>query len=168
MSTPTVVALRVILAVALTGSLVVQGLLVPLLWLDLDGAPAGVRLALVVLVALGVLALQVIGVATWRLLTLARRGTVFSAVAFRWVDTITGALVAGAVVVLGLAVTAAVGNRTTPGDAVAPGLVGLVCGVALVIAGVALLVRVLRALLVQAVALDAETRHLQAELSGVV
>ena len=56
----------------------------------------------------------------------------------------------------------------TPGDAVAPGIVGLICGVSLVIAGVALIVLVMRHLLAQAVALDSETKHLQAELDAVI
>ena len=39
----TVLALRVVLAIALAGSLLVQTVMVPLLWVDLDEAPAGVR-----------------------------------------------------------------------------------------------------------------------------
>jgi hypothetical protein len=112
--------------------------------------------------------MQVVGWCTWRLLTMVRRGTVFSFAAFRYVDVICGALAAGAAVLLGFAVLAVYSNRTNPGDEVAPGLVGLVCGLALVVAGVALLVRVLRALLSQAVALDDRTKQLQAELSAVI
>jgi hypothetical protein len=55
-----------------------------------------------------------------------------------------------------------------PGEAVAPGIVGLICGIALVVAGVALVVLVLRMLLAQAVALDATAHHLQAELDEVI
>ena len=78
------------------------------------------------------------------------------------------AIGAGAVVVLGLAVLAAYANRTTPGDEIAPGAVGIVCGLALVAGGVALVVYVMRTLLAQAVALDDETKRLQAELDGVI
>jgi hypothetical protein len=168
MNTVVVGALRVVIALALLGSLAVQGLMVPLIWTDLDGARTSVRVPFVVLVVLGVLALQVVGVCVWRLLTMVRRGTVFSFGAFRYVDVVIGALATGAVVVLGFAVLAAYSNRTTPGDEVAPGLVGLVCGLALVVAGVALLVYVMRTLLAQAVALDDETKQLQAELSEVI
>jgi hypothetical protein len=97
-----------------------------------------------------------------------RRGTVFSLAAFRYVDTVIGAIAAASVLTLGIAVVAAHSNRTTPGDEVAPGLVAMICGASLVIAGVALIVLVLRMLLAQAVALDSQARHLQSELDEVI
>src|ERR1044072_7322906 len=100
MSNLTILALRVVLAIALAGSLFVQAVFVPLIWIDLDDAPVGVRVPFVVIVALGV--------------ALAR------------------------------------------GEAVAPGLVLLICGATVVVAGVALVVLVMRMLLAQAVARDAE------------
>jgi hypothetical protein len=163
-----VLALRAVIAVALAGSLVVQCVLVPLIWIDMDDARPQVRIPFVVIIVLGVATLQVIGVCIWRLLTLVRRGTVFSHAAFRYVDIVIGALAAGAVLVFGVAVLAAYSNRTTPGDEVAPGLVALICGVSLVAAGVALVVFVLRMLLAQAVALDSEARQLQSELDEVI
>jgi hypothetical protein len=163
-----VLALRVVIAIALMGSLAVQGLIAPLLWRDLDDADASVRIPLVVIVVLGVATMQVTGVCIWRLLTMVRRGTVFSYAAFRYVDVVIGAIASAAVLVFAIAVVAAYDNRTSPGDEVAPGLVGLICGAALVVGGVALIVLVLRALLAQAVALDTETKHLQSELDGVV
>lgn len=162
MTSPVVLALRIVLAIALAGSLFVQAVMLPLLWVDLDEAPAGVRVPVVVLVFLGIVALQVIAVCVWKLLTMVRRGTVFSHASFRYVDVVIGAVVAGAALTFGLAVTLA------PGEAVAPGVVGLICGVALVIGGVALLVYVLRTLLAQAVATDAEAQHLRAELDEVI
>lgn len=162
MGNPVVLALRIVLAIALAGSLFVQAVMLPLLWIDLEGAPASVRVPVVVIVFLGIVALQVIAVCVWRLLTLVRRGTVFSHASFRYVDIVIGAVVAGALLTFALAVTLA------PGEAVAPGVVGLICGVALVVGGVALLVYVLRTLLAQAVARDAEAQHLQAELDEVI
>lgn len=162
MRSPVVLALRIVLTIALAGSLFVQAVMLPLLWIDLDEAPTGVRVPVVVLVFLGIVALQVIAVCVWKLLTMVRRGTVFSPASFRYVDIVIGAVVAGAVLTFGLAVTLA------PGEAVAPGLVGLICGVALVVGGVALLVYVLRTLLAQAVATDAEAQHLRAELDEVI
>lgn len=156
-----VVVLRGVLAIALAGSLVVQCVMVPLLWADLDEAPAGVRVFVVVIVVLGVLALQVIAVCVWRLLTMVRRGTVFSHEAFRYVDVVIGAIATGAVLIFAMAVALA------PGDA-APGIVGLICGFSLVAGGVALLVLVLRMLLVQAVALDSRAKDLQSELDEVI
>ncbi|MGH8964533.1 MAG: DUF2975 domain-containing protein [Actinomycetes bacterium] len=155
-------ALRIVLAIALAGSLFVQAVMVPLFWADLDEAPAGVRIPLVVIVFLGIVTMQVTAVCVWRLLTMVRRGTVFSDAAFRYVDIVIGAIAVASVLTFGIAVTLA------PGEAVAPGIVGLVCGLSLIAAGVALIVLVLRMLLAQAVARDAEAHHLQAELNEVI
>ncbi|MET0843859.1 MAG: DUF2975 domain-containing protein, partial [Mycetocola sp.] len=88
-------------------------------------------------------------------------GSVFTRGAFRYVDIIIGAIAAGSVLTFLLAVLLA------PGDA-APGIVGLICGAALVIAGVALIVLVLRALLAQAVARELEAEQLRSELNEVI
>ena len=158
----TVLALRIVIAIALAGSLFVQAVMVPLFWVDLDEAPAGVRMSLVVIVVLGIVTMQVTAVCVWRLLTMVRRGTVFSHAAFRYVDIVIGAIAAASVLTFALAVILA------PGEAVAPGIVGLICGMSLVVAGVALIVLVLRMLLAQAVARDAEAHHLQSELDEVI
>lgn len=163
-----VLALRAVIAVALAGSLIVQCVIAPLLWQDMEQARAEVRIPLVAIVVLGVLTMQVTAVCIWRLLTMVRRGTVFSLAAFRYVDIVIGAIAAASVLTFGIAVVGAYSNRTTPGDEIAPGLVGLICGASLVIAGVALIVLVLRMLLAQAVALDSQARHLQSELDEVI
>jgi hypothetical protein len=162
MGSLTVLALRIVLAIALAGSVFVQAVMLPLLWVDLDEAPATVRAPLVVIVFLGIVTMQVSAVCVWRLLTMVRRGTVFSLAAFRYVDIVFGALAAASLLTFGMAVTLA------PGEAVAPGVVGLICGLSVVVAGVALIVLVLRMLLAQAVARDAEADHLQAELDEVI
>jgi hypothetical protein len=158
----TVQALRVVMALVLAGSLFVQVVMVPLLWQDLDGAPAGVRLPVVVIVVLGVVTVQVSAVCVWRLVTMVRRGTVFSHGAFRYVDVIFAAIAAASLLVFALGVVLA------PGEDVAPGVVLLIGGLAVVIAGVALVVLVLRMLLAQAVARDAEASQLRAELDEVI
>jgi hypothetical protein len=160
----TVLALRVVLAVALAGSLAVQALMVPLLWADLEGSElsAGARVAVVIIVILGIATMQVTAVCIWRLLTMVRRGTVFSHAAFRYVDTVIGAVAAASLLTFGLGVALA------PGEAVAPGVVLLIGGVAVVVAGIALIVLVMRMLLAQAVARDAEAHQLQAELDTVI
>ena len=163
-----VLALRVVIAIALAGSLFVQGVIAPLLWQDLDEAPVDVRVPFVVIVVLGIVTMQVTAVCIWRLLTMVRRGTVFSHAAFRYVDIVIGAIATASGLTFGIAVVAAHSNRTTPGDEVAPGVVGLICGVSLVVAGVALIVLVLRMLLAQAVALDVEAQQLQSELDEVI
>ncbi|EFQ83481.1 hypothetical protein HMPREF0063_11143 [Aeromicrobium marinum DSM 15272] len=160
--------LRTVIAVALAGSVVVQAALVALLWWDTDRPPTGIDVSLVVIGVLGVGTLQVVGVCIWRLLTMVRAGTVFSPRAFRFVDGVIGAIAAASVLTFAVAVVARFANHATPGDEVAPGLVGLVCGFALVIAGVALVVYVMRTLLVQAVGFEAEARTLQSELDEVI
>lgn len=158
----TVHALRIVLTAGLAGSLFVQAVMVPLLAIDLDDAPAGVRVPVIVIVLLGIVTVQVTMVCVWRLLTMVRRGTVFSHAAFRFVDVVIGAAAVASLLTFGLGVTLA------PGEAVAPGVVLLIGGAAVLVAGVALVVLVLRMLLAQAVARDAEAHHLQAELDGVV
>ena len=160
----TVVALRVVLAIALAGSLFVQAVMVPLLWADLEGSElsAAARISVVVIVILGIVTMQVTAVCVWRLLTMVRRGTVFSDAAFRYVDIVIGAVSAASLLTFGLGVALA------PGEAVAPGVVLLIGGVAVVVAGIALIVLVMRMLLAQAVARDVEAQGLQAELDAVI
>lgn len=160
--------LRAVIALALVGSLIVQVGMVALLWLDTDEEPTGIGISLVVIGVLGVLTLQVVAVCVWRLLGMVGRGTVFSEGAFRYVDIIIGAIASAAALLVAVAVVARFANHATEGDAVAPGLVGLICGFALVVGGVAMVVYVLRTLLAQAVARDLEAQHLQSELDEVI
>ncbi|QUG99891.1 DUF2975 domain-containing protein [Saccharopolyspora erythraea] len=157
-----VLALRVVLAFGLAGSLFVQAVMVPLLATDLDEAPAAVRVPVIAIVLLGIVTCQVTMVCVWRLLTMVRRGTVFSHAAFRYVDVVLGAVGAASLL------TFALGVALAPGEAVAPGVVLLIGGAGVMVAGVALLVLVLRTLLAQAVARDSEAKHLQAELNEVI
>ncbi|TDQ54363.1 DUF2975 domain-containing protein [Actinorugispora endophytica] len=161
----TVLALRVVLAVLLVGSVLVQTVMVPLLAADLEGLNADfahLRAPLLVIIVLGVVAVQVVLVCVWRLVTMVRRGTVFSHAAFRYVDVVTGAIVAAALLVFALGVVLA------PGDPVAPGVVLLLGGVVVAVLGVALIVLVLRTLLAQAVARDVEASRMRAELDEVI
>ncbi len=156
----TVLALRVVLVAGLAGSVFVQAVMVPLLAVDLEDVE--VRIPVLVIVVLGIATIQVSAVCVWRLLTMVRRGTVFSHAAFRYVDVVFGAVVVASLLAFALGVVLA------PGEGVAPGVVLLIGGLAVLVAGVALVVLVLRMLLAQAVALDVETKHLQAELSEVI
>jgi hypothetical protein len=162
----TVNALRVVLGALLAGSLFVQTVMVALLSRDLaedfDAEIAHLRIPILVIMVLGIVTAQVVLVCVWRLLTLVRRGTVFSHSAFRYVDVVIGAFVAAAFVVFAL------GFVLAPGEAVAPGIVLLIGGVGVAVLGVALVVVVLRMLLAQAVARDVEANQLQAELNEVI
>ncbi len=159
----TVLALRIVIGMVLAGSLFVQVRMVPLFSVDLveAGAPDGPRIALIAIVVLGIACVQLTALCVWRLLTMVRRGTVFSHGAFRYVDIIVGAVAAASLLMFGIAVILA------PGE-IAPGVVLLVCGASLMIAGVALIVLVMRTLLAQAVARDAEAKHLRDELDEVI
>ncbi len=111
---------------------------------------------------LGMVILQVALVCVWRLVTMVRRGTVFSDAAFRYVDIVIGAIVAAAL--LWFTVTAI----DAPGQRDDPGVTLTMDGIGVAIFGVALIVLVLRMLLAQAVARDAEATQLTAELNEVI
>ena len=165
MGTLTVLALRVVLGMVLAGSLFVQVVMVPLLAADLDDLPpeiAGGRASIVAIVVGGIMTVQVIALCVWRLLTMVRRGTVFSHAAFRYVDIVVGAAAVASLLTFSLGVVLA------PGESVAPGVVLLIGGVAVLAAGVALVVLVLRMLLAQAVARDVQAAKMQAELDEVI
>ncbi len=160
-----VAALRGVLVVLLAGSLFVQTVMVPLLAIDMNGLKpeyAYLRTPIIVITILGVVTAQVVLVCVWRLVTMVRRGTVFSPAAFRYVHVVIGAFVAAALLMFALGVVLA------PGEAVPPGIVLLIGGVGLAVLGVALVVVVLRMLLAQAVARDVEAAQMQAELREVI
>lgn len=159
----TVRALRAVLAVVLTGTVLVQALMV---WTLVSGSdPEDGTLPLTafrVITILGLGTAQVAQACVWRLVTMVRRGTVFSHAAFRYVDVIIGAIVAAAL--MWFAVTAV----NAPGQRADPGVTVIMGGIGVAILGVALIVLVLRMLLAQAVARDVEAAQLRAELDQVI
>jgi hypothetical protein len=161
----TILITRIVLAMVLAGSVFVQLVMVPLLATDLNDlrpSYAYLRTPLLIIVVLGIVTIQVVLVCVWRLVTMVRRGTVFSHAAFRYVNVVIGAIAAASLL------TFALGVLLAPGEAVAPGIVLLIGGAAVLVAGIALVVLVMRMLLAQAVARDAEAHHLQAELDEVI
>lgn len=161
MGNSTILALRVVIALALIGSLIVQTVIVPAFWADLEGEALWGRIALVTIAVLGVATMQVFAICVWQLLTRVRRGSVFSESSFRYVDVIIGAIVAASILAFVLAVLLAPGG-------IAPGIVGLICGASLVLGGMALLVVVMKKLLRQAIEREAEVRALRTELDEMV
>ena len=160
-----ILALRAVIALMFAGLVVVQGMIIPAIYRDLDGADAEVahlQWPVVIVLFLGVLAVQVALVCIWQLLTMVRRDTVFSSAAFRYVDVIIGTAVAATVLAMVLSFALA------PGEAVAPGIVLLIVIGGMGTAGIALLVLVLRILLAKAVALDSTATTLRAELDEVI
>ena len=84
-----------------------------------------------VITILGMVSVQVALVCVWRLVTMVRRGTVFSHAAFRYVDVVIGAIVAAALVWFAVTVLDAPGQRADPGVTVIMGGVGVaILGVA--------------------------------------
>jgi len=154
-------ALRAVLVIVLAGTVFIQALMV---WVLVSGSDPedGTLTPLRVITILGMVSVQVALVCVWRLVTMVRRGTVFSPGAFRHVDVMIGAIVAAALV--WFAVTA----LNAPGQRADPGVTLIMGGVGVAILGVALIVLVLRMLLAQAVARDAEAAHMRAELDEVI
>ncbi|MFF7952641.1 DUF2975 domain-containing protein [Streptomyces griseorubiginosus] len=154
-------ALRAVLVVVLTGTVGVQVLMVWALATDPeDGSLPLTPLRLITI--LGMVSVQVTGVCVWRLVTMVRRGTVFSHGAFRYVDGIIGAITSASLLWFAVTAVNAPGQRDDPGVSV------IMAGIGLAILGVALIVLVLRTLLAQAVARDVEAAQMQAELNEVI
>jgi hypothetical protein len=158
----TVLALRVVMVALLAGSVFVQGVLVTSLAGADESVLAGHRAPVLVITGLVLVTAQVVIYSVWRLVTMVRRGTVFSPAAFRYVHLVIGAFTAAALLVFALGVVLA------PGEAVPPGVVVLLGGISLAVFGVALIVLVLRMLLAQALARDVEASRLGAELAEVI
>ncbi|CAM3161146.1 DUF2975 domain-containing protein [Stackebrandtia soli] len=161
----TILALRIVIVLLFGGSVFVQVVMLPLMVEGLKEvdpelhSPPGVFVGIAIL---GFVTVEVVLVCVWRLLTMVRRGTVFSYASFRYVHVVIGALVAAATLVFAIAVLAA------PGEGVPPGVVLMMCGVVVAILGIALVVLVLRMLLAQAVALDVAAARMQDELKDVI
>ena len=145
----TIAALRVVIALSLAGSLIVQVGILPLLWNDLSGAEHWQRTLFVGLIALGSVSLQACAVCIWQLLTLVRRDAVFSPRSFLYVDVIAASIGVSSLVLFVLAALMAEGEA-------APGFVGIIGGFGLVAAGLVLLVLVMRTLLTKATQLRSE------------
>ncbi|WP_405376080.1 MULTISPECIES: DUF2975 domain-containing protein [unclassified Microbacterium] len=154
MARTAIIVLRIVIALSLVGSLLTQTLIMWALWQDLVGVEMGTRIAIVALGVLWIACLQTTAVCIWQLLTMVAAGSVFSDRAFRYVNIVIGAVLAAA------ALTAVLATMLVPGEA-APGVVGLIYGAALVTAGVALVIVVMRMLLRQA-------SDMRAELAEVV
>jgi hypothetical protein len=157
----TVRVLRVVLIMVLAGTAFVQAVLVWALFTDPEDGSLPLT-PLRVLVILGVVAAQVVVVCVWRLVTMVRRGTVFSDAAFRYVDIVIGAIGAAAVLWFALTAVLAPHHRDNPGITVIMGAIGVA------VLGGALVVLVLRTLLAQAVARDVEATRMRAELDEVI
>jgi hypothetical protein len=157
----TVQALRAVLVLVLAGTVFVQAMMVLALATKPDDGSLPLT-AFRVITILGMVSVQVALVCVGRLVTMVRRGTVFSHAAFRYVDVVIGAIVAAALVWFAVTIVNAPGQRDDPGVTLIMG------GIGVAILGVALIVLVLRMLLAKAVARDGEATRLRAELDEVI
>jgi hypothetical protein len=156
-----VAALRAVLVVVLAGTVFIQAGMVWALATHQEEGTLPLT-ALRVITIVGMVTVQVALVCIWRLVTMVRRGTVFSHAAFRYVDIVIGAIVAAALVWFAVTIVNAPGQRDDPGVTL------IMAGIGVAILGVALLVFVLRMLLAQAVARDVEATRMRAELDEVI
>jgi hypothetical protein len=157
----TVGALRAVLVVVLAGTVFVQAGMVWALATDPEDGSLPLT-PLRVITILGMVSVQVALVCVWRLVTMVRRGTVFSHAAFRYVDIVIGAITAAALLWFALTAVLAPHHQDNPGITVIMG------GIGMAVLGGALIVLVLRMLLAQAVARDVEATQMQAELDEVI
>jgi len=154
MRSTAVIALRVLLAVILAGSVAGQALFFPVLAGQLaETYPelAWLRWPLLAVVILVILVAQIALIAIWVLLTMVEHDDVFSAKAFRWVDVIIVAGIADAALVLGVNGFLSLQLHANP-----PGL--MLSLLALTVGGAALacLMVVMKGLLRKASSLEAE------------
>ena len=160
-----IAALRIVLVGAMGLALFLQGFIVPVAAWD-EGGPSGefgyLRPAFLGYLVLVGLVVELCIVCVWKLATRVRRGTVFNPAAFKYVDVIIATIGVGALGTFALAAVMA------PGEAVASGLVLLTGGLGVLVAGIALIVLVLRQLLAQATSTDLEAQRLRTELGGVI
>ena len=109
----TVCALRAVLALVLAGTVLVQAGMVWTLVSGSDPEDGSLPLTpLRVITILGIGTAQVALVCVWRLVTMVRRGTVFSHAAFRYVDIVIGAIVAAALAWFTITAINAPGQRS--------------------------------------------------------
>src|ERR1700753_1973275 len=126
MGKPAVGALRVVLAGVLAGTVLVQALIAWVLVSGSDPEDGSLPLtAFRVITIVGLTSVEVIGVCVWRLVTLVRRGAVFSPAAFRYVDVVIGAIVAAALAWFAVAAVNAPGQRDDPGVTLILGGIGV-------------------------------------------
>lgn len=160
-----IAALRAGIAVAILVGLFGQLVVVPATAAaEVDRFPPYAPFAVpyVTVAILGIACVQVALVATWMLLSMVRRGAIFTTRAFRWVDTIIGSALVATALALGVAIHLFVAAIPTPDDGMQV-LSALVAAVACVGVGIAfaMLVVIMRNLLNKAT-------ELQTEMASVV
>lgn len=165
MSRFSIVALRGILAVVLAGTLFVQLVMVPMIAVNevsRPGAPDVPAVALLAYLVLAGIVIEICSVCVWKLATRVACSTVFDPASSKYVGPIIWSIAAGSLATFALAALLA------PGEDIAPGMVLLIGGFGILLAGISVIVFVLRQLLLQATQTDAQAAALRTELGGVI
>jgi len=159
------ILLRVVLALVFIGALAIQGQAAWWLYLASSADTADVSYvhrSTGLYVVLALLIIQVCCICVWKLAARVQHGTVFSPASYKFVNIIIAAISFGSIM------TFALGAIMAPGPEVAPGVVLLAGGLGVVLAGISLIVWVLRQLLAQASHTEAQAADLRTELNGVI
>jgi hypothetical protein len=153
-----VIPLRVLLVLLFAGLLVGQIFSIPGEFILEEGGPGEappLAWVLTVFAILEVVAVQIVIVCTWRLLTLVRADRIFSAQAFVWVDVIVWTLAGAWLLMAGVFGSIVLIIYLTP-ELRDPGIPILLFGLTLIGAVIVLVVVVMRALLRQAAELRSD------------
>jgi hypothetical protein len=158
-----VIPLRVLLVMVFLGLLVAQVMSFPGEFLFTTEEGPGMdpwRWPMLVFAELEALCLQVVIVCIWRLLTLVQRDRIFTPASLRWVDVIMWTFVAAWLLLAAMAGSLIAYIYFTP-ELRDPGTPAMLTGITLIFAVMVLLIVVMRDLLRQATAL-------QADMEGVI
>ncbi|WP_313812312.1 DUF2975 domain-containing protein [Glutamicibacter sp.] len=165
MGRASVAALRIVLAIVLAGTLFVQLVMIPMILLNSDSGAGADRLiesSFLAYLFLAGLIIETCVFCVWKLATRVARGTVFDSASYKYVAPIIIAIAVGAVATFGFAAVLAASTD------IAPGIVLLFGGMGVLMVGVSTIVLVLRQLLIQATATQAQAAQMRDELGTVI
>ena len=148
MTRTAIVLSKIFIALIIAAGMFVQFIILPVQASESAAANPNLEFLRVPLLVIGVLFVlcgQVVVCCVWVLLSLIRKDVIFSRRAFRYVDTMIGALLVGAALIFIALLT-----MELAADAGEPGLFVLALGVAFGCAALALVIFVMRGLLVKA------------------
>jgi hypothetical protein len=143
-----IVLSKIFIALIVAAGIFVQSVILPIQASESAAADPELTFLRVPLLVMGILFVlcgQIVVICVWVLLSLVRRDVIFSSRAFRYVDTMIGALLSAAALI-----AIALLTMELTADAGEPGLFVLALGVACACAALALVVFVMRGLLVKA------------------
>lgn len=160
-----IISLKVVLAVILAGTLVVQLFMIPMILIHESPSDATDKFfqgSLLGYLFLAGIIVETCVYCVWKLATRVKRGTVFDPASLSYVSPLIVAFTVGALA------TFALGAIFAASTEIAPGVVLLVGGAGVLMIGISIIVLVLRQLLEQATMTEAQAAELRNELGGVI